>query len=128
MDVAEAAAKRSEDPFRKVGAAGMTSDGRIIAVGYNGLAPGFSLTSDQWLDRDFRRTRMIHAEQNLCSLIKRGEVETVATTLSPCQNCIKLLAAHGVKTVIYKDIYEFDETAFEIAKELNIDLKKINGV
>ena len=41
MALAEVASLRSEDPFRKVGAAALDADNRVIATAYNGLAPGF---------------------------------------------------------------------------------------
>ena len=45
MALAEVASLRSEDPFRKVGAAALDWDNRVIATAYNGLAPGFDAPS-----------------------------------------------------------------------------------
>ena len=41
MTLAHAAALRSEDPYRKVGAAALDADNRVIGTAYNGLYPGF---------------------------------------------------------------------------------------
>lgn len=108
MRIAEAAASRSEDPHCAVGAVALTRDNRIIGTAYNGLAPGRSLTETQWQDRDYRRQYVIHAEQNLCSLFRRGEVHWACLTLSPCLMCLKLLSAHDVQLVVYRDMYELD--------------------
>ena len=39
MTLAHAAALRSEDPYRKVGAAALDADNRVIGTAYNGPAP-----------------------------------------------------------------------------------------
>ena len=108
MKLARIAAMRSEDPFRKVGAVGLTEDNRIVALAYNGLAPGEMAVPGFWEDREARRKFMIHAEQNLCSLVRRNEMRRVAVTTLPCESCASLLAAHGVREVFYADEYPGD--------------------
>ena len=80
MALAHVASLRSEDPFRKVGAAALDRDNRVIGTAYNGLAPGFDPPPGFWDDWDDRQKFMLHAEINLCSLFKRGEARLVATT------------------------------------------------
>lgn len=134
MDVAAVVARtmetRSEDPWTRVGAVALTSDNRIIATAYNGLLPGVNL-QDLWKfgnpkpgqeTRDFRLPYMIHAEQNLCSLIKRGEATWCVTTVCPCPSCLLLLACHGIKKIVYLDNYARDNSAVNIARFYNIDL------
>ncbi len=106
LKLAEVAALRSEDIHCRVGAVAMTREGRIIATAYNGLSVGLQSTEKFWSDREARRMYVIHAEANLCSLFKRGEVHTVACTLSPCVACTKQLIAHGVQRIIYREPYE----------------------
>ena len=55
MALAHVASLRSEDPFRKVGAVAIDFDNRVIGTAYNGLAPGFDVDADFWMDRDVRR-------------------------------------------------------------------------
>jgi dCMP deaminase len=105
MALAHVASLRSEDPFRKVGAAALDHDNRVIATAYNGLAPGFDAPPGFWEDREKRQKFMLHAEVNLCSLFKRGEAKLVATTTMPCTACMQTLCAYGVKQVYYRDIY-----------------------
>ena len=89
MALAHVASLRSEDPFRKVGAAALDRDNRVIGTAYNGLAPGFDPPPGFWDDRDDRQKFMLHAEINLCSLFKRGEARLVATTTMPCTSCMQ---------------------------------------
>jgi len=105
MELAEVAAKRSEDPFRKVGAVGFDASNRIVSMGYNGLPAGITIPDAVMADRDHRQRYMIHAEINLLAKCKIGEVETVYITTMPCTECFKNLAAHGVERVVYRDHY-----------------------
>lgn len=105
MALAHVAALRSEDPYRKVGAAALDADNRVIGTAYNGLFPGFDAPAGFWSSRDERQKFMLHAEINLCSLFKRGEARIVACTTMPCTSCMQALCAHGVKTIYYGQPY-----------------------
>ena len=125
MALAHVARLRSEDPYRKVGAAALDHDNRVIATAYNGLAPGFNAPADFWVDREGRQKFMLHAEINLCSLFKRGEAKIVATTTMPCTACMQTLCAYGIKEIYYKEIYHASD-APEIAKLYHIKLEQIS--
>jgi dCMP deaminase len=112
---------RSEDPYRKVGGVAFDKSRRVIATSYNGVYAGYSPTEEFWKDRDWRQRFMLHAEANLCSLFRRGEVETVALTTLPCTSCMQLLCAHDVKVIIYGENYP-DSHSREIAKLYGIEL------
>jgi len=124
LSLAAIAAKRSEDPYRQVGAVALTPENRVIATAYNGLSPGNVVGPAFWEFREIRLPYMIHAEQNICSLFKRGEVNLVAITTMPCSHCILTLAAHGVKQVIYINEYERDDGAIKIAQFHHVKLTK----
>lgn len=124
MALADVASLRSEDPFRKVGAAALDFDNRVIATAYNGLAPGFVAPPNFWENREERQKFMLHAEVNLCSLFKRGEVKLVATTTMPCTSCMQTLCAYGIREIYYREIYHASD-APEIAALYNITLKQI---
>jgi len=101
------AKSRSEDPFTKVGGAAFNKEGRCLATAYNGLSRGAILPD--WMNLEENRVRkndyFIHCEANLCSLLKRGECETVYLTISPCVSCCQNLVALGVKRVVYLKEY-----------------------
>jgi dCMP deaminase len=115
MALAHVASLRSEDPYRKVGAAALDHDNRVIGTAYNGLAPGYDAPPEFWSDRSARQKFMLHAEVNLCSLFRRGEARIVATTTMPCTACMQ---------IYYRDIYH-ESDAPEIAALYGVKLEQI---
>jgi len=124
MSLAHVASLRSEDPFRKVGAAALDFDNRVVGTAYNGLAPGFDAPLGFWDDRDKRQKFMLHAEINLCSLFKRGEVKLIASTTMPCTACMQTLCAYGIEEIYYRDVYQ-ESAAPEIAKTYGIKFEQV---
>ncbi len=124
MALAHVAALRSEDPYRKVGAAALDADNRVIGTAYNGLYPGFDPPPGFWQSREGRQKYMLHAEINLCSLFKRGEAKIVACTTMPCTSCMQALCAHGVKTIYYGETYSASE-APAIATMYHVELIQV---
>jgi dCMP deaminase len=125
LKLAEVAALRSEDPFVQVGACALDVDNRVLGVAYNGLAPGKIVTDVFWSDRDGRRPYILHAEVNLLAMFKLNEAHTIACTLMPCSSCATHIVAHGVKRVIYRDVYSKDQKALDIFKFYDIEVKRI---
>lgn len=125
IKIADTASLRSEDVYTKVGACALDFSNRVIGVAYNGLAPGIAVQETFWQDRDKRRPFMIHAEVNLLSLFRRGECRLLACTLLPCSSCASMIAAYGVKKVVYKDVYFRDPLAIEIFQFNNISCEQI---
>ncbi|MEJ6573392.1 MAG: deoxycytidylate deaminase [Akkermansiaceae bacterium] len=124
MALAHVASLRSEDPFRKVGAAALDFDNRVIGTAYNGLAPGFDAPEGFWDDREGRQKFMLHAEINLCSLFKRGEVKIIASTTMPCTACMQTLCAYGIREIYYRDVYQ-ESAAPEIAETYGIKFERV---
>ena len=124
LSLAHVASLRSEDPYRKVGAAALDFENRVIGTAYNGLAPGFDAPEGFWDDREKRQKYMLHAEVNLCSLFRRGEARVVATTTMPCTSCMQTLCAYGVQEIYYHEIYKTSD-APEIAKKYGVHLEQI---
>ena len=125
MALAHVAALRSEDPYRKVGAAALDKDNRVIGTAYNGLFPGFDAPEGFWASRDERQKFMLHAEINLCSLFKRGDARIVACPTMPCTSCMQALCAHGVKTIYYGEDYAASQ-APAIAAMYGVELIKVD--
>jgi dCMP deaminase len=119
--LAGVASLRSEDPKRKVGAVAMDRDGRVLAAGYNGLPQGVTVTEEWWTDAH-RRSSVIHAEANLLSLVRRGEVYAVAVTTAPCSQCALNIIAHGVKRLIYCEPYSTDPLGLELLNVAGLEL------
>jgi len=124
MRLAEVAASKSKDPWQKVGAVILRADSSIASIGYNGFPAG---VAEDWEDREKRRLLVIHAEQNALRYTKPGEGKTLYTTLLPCNDCLKSIAAYGIKRVLYKEIYHQDPSSLIIAENLGIDLVAYNN-
>lgn len=75
----------------------------LVSYGYNGTPAGFCNTCER-LGRT--RPEVIHAELN--AILKAGPLcqgADLYVTLSPCQECCKLIRQAGIKKVYYLDIY-----------------------
>lgn len=124
MRLAEVAATKSKDPWQKVGAVILRADSSIASIGYNGFPQG---VTEDWENREKRRLLVIHAEQNALRYTKPGEGKTLYSTLLPCNDCLKSIAAYGIKRVLYKEIYHQDPSSLLIAENLGIDLVAYNN-
>lgn len=123
MLLAYTASLRSPDPYVTVGAAAFRKDRSTVSTGYNGALPGEEI---DWSDRDYRRPLVVHAERNCLKYAKPGEPYYLYVTLSPCFECLSAAAHHGVKEIIYDQIYEKDTKAFDEAEALGIVLRQLS--
>lgn len=119
MSIAEVVAKKSKDPWRKVGAVILREDHSIASVGYNGFPQG---AEEDWSSREERSKFVIHAEQNALRYTKPGEGKILISTTLPCRDCLKAIAAYKIKRVLYKDVYHTDPIALEIAEKMGVTL------
>jgi dCMP deaminase len=122
MEIAETASMKSKDPWVKVGAVILREDNSIASIGYNGYPSG---AKEDWSDRKKRRKLVIHAEQNALRYIKPGEGKTLYSTLLPCNDCMKTIAAYGIKRVLYRNNYETDPSSLTTAKKLGVKLERL---
>ncbi|MGM9875917.1 MAG: deoxycytidylate deaminase [Bacilli bacterium] len=111
MGVAILASERSKDPNTQVGACIVSSDNRILSVGYNGTPNGFEDIYFPW-DRegDELNTKylyVVHAERNAIlnyrGNIKDFEGAKLYVTMFPCNECAKEVIQVGIKDIIYLD-------------------------
>tara|TARA_Y100000389_G_C17062784_1_gene318162 strand:- start:107 stop:511 length:405 start_codon:yes stop_codon:yes gene_type:complete len=104
----------------------LVNDNRIIAQGYNGYISG---CEHSMIIRDGHNIATIHAEQNtIVDCAKRGvscNNCTAYITHFPCYNCMKLMAASGIKEIKYIEDYKNDSLVNNLANKLNITIKKI---
>ena len=111
LNIAHAAASRSEDPYHQVGVALMRPDHTVAAVGYNGAPSGVDI---DWSDRDSRRASVIHAEANALRYVTPGEVGTLATTMMPCAGCVLLISSYGIRRVVYTG--DLDPNVYDVPR------------
>jgi deoxycytidylate deaminase len=109
---------RSQDPYAQVGACAILRD-NSVSLGYNGPPPGIEI---DWSERESRGARVIHAEVNALRSVAPGQCRFLAVTMLPCRHCMTFIASKGVKKIIYREVYERDKLAFELASEFRIEL------
>lgn len=125
INIAKEIKKRSPDPSRQVGAVLVSKTNRILSTGYNGLPSGI-LDDIDWTDRDFVHSIVIHAETNAILYAEsKFESSKMYITTSPCKDCIKLLAAAGIKKIFYREEYRDIEKVKTLCLFFDIVLVKI---
>ena len=132
MNIAETVKSRSLDPKTQVGAVLVSqNDNRIISTGYNSLPSKIDRKlkySIDWNDRESIRPLVIHAETNAILYAQsKFENSILYTTLSPCSDCIKLLSAAKIKTIVYKDEYRDFTQSKTLCALFDISLVKYSG-
>lgn len=129
MAVAEAHATLSKAERKRVGCALVTPFG-VILGGCNGLAPGSS-NELEYKEGPFdvlvTKPEVIHAELNCLLKAAREGVSVVGstlyTTLSCCKPCSEMVAAAGIKRVVYKELYR-DSSGVDNLKSKSIQVDK----
>jgi dCMP deaminase len=89
----------------KVGAV-LVKDGNVISFGYNGTPAGMDNGCEE---NNVTKDEVIHAEMNaILKAAKSGNAvdgSTLYLSLSPCQNCCKLIIQSGISRVVYLEGY-----------------------
>lgn len=116
-DIAKVLSTLSHCVSKQVGCL-IVRDGRIISTGINGSIPGYE-NCDEHFNRDsfdrqahhlWSNINECHAEQNA---IARAAYDGISIkdsdmylTLSPCEDCAKLISISGIKRVFFTTIYD----------------------
>ena len=107
MGVAQLSGMRSKDPSTQVGACIVSSDNKILSMGYNGFPNGCSDEEFPWeKDGDELDTKypfVTHSELNAILNYRGGSLDgtKLYVTLFPCNECAKAIIQAGIKTVVY---------------------------
>ena len=108
MSIAKLSSLRSKDPSTQVGACIVSSDNRILSIGYNGAPNGFDDEDFPWEREgkpiDTKYMYVCHAELNAI-LNSIGDLKgcTIYVSLFPCHECVKAIIQSGIKEIIYED-------------------------
>lgn len=136
MGIAALSAMRSKDPNTQVGACIVSSDNRILSVGYNGAPNGFS---DELVPWDVREAKDIsdtkypyscHSELNAI-LNFRGNMRDLQDAriyvyFFPCVECTKAIIQSGIKEVIY--LRDFDHSSHGVETKASIRMFEECGI
>lgn len=112
-------ASRSKCARGLVGATATSSDGRILASGYNGTVEGEINCCDHFSHLSRRPTREehrfwsdlfeVHAEMNLLAFAARHGIRlegcTVYCTKQPCWQCLKALGQVGIARLVFDELH-----------------------
>ena len=96
LRIAKAAAQLSKDDKAKIAAVAIANN-RIISIGVNGYPAGYDDS-----DLEHKHDKVIHAEVNAilnCNGLRPEKM--IIYGLPPCPECLKYMAAVGVKTVVW---------------------------
>jgi len=124
-NLAVVAAQKSKDPWVKVGTCLLRHDNSVASLGYNGFPAGMQ---EDWNNRDERRKYVVHSEVNALRYIKPNECYLAATTLLPCNDCLKSLASYGIKKIVYGEVYQLDPSTLELSEKFGIELVSIVSI
>ena len=128
LKMAQEWAKLSHCKRKKVGAL-IVKDKMIISDGYNGCPSGFENTCEN--ERGETKWYVLHAEANaILKCARHGkscEDATLYVTLSPCQDCSKLIHQSCIKRVVYLNEYK-DTTGLDFLKKANVALLHFKDV
>ena len=124
--IAKLVARRSTCLRFSVGAV-LARKGRIVSMGYNGAPTGMPHCKPETCGPDQICDRTVHAEANTIAFAAKTGIETdgstLYTTLSPCNDCAKLLINAGIKRVIYWEPYR-DPAPVNLMMAAGIDVEQ----
>ncbi|WP_028892202.1 dCMP deaminase family protein [Tenacibaculum sp. 47A_GOM-205m] len=107
---------------KKVGAL-IVKDRMIISDGYNGTPSGFENFCED--EEGYTKWYVLHAEANailkVASSTQSCKGATLYITLSPCQQCSKLIHQAGIKRVVYSQAYK-DRSGLDFLEKAGVEL------
>ena len=114
-------AKLSYCQRKQVGAI-IVKDRMIISDGYNGTPTGFENFCED--DGGYTKWYVLHAEANailkVAASTQSCKGATLYITLSPCQNCSKLIHQAGIVRVVYSKAYK-DVSGIKFLEQAGIE-------
>ncbi|MBQ5446297.1 MAG: dCMP deaminase family protein [Lachnospiraceae bacterium] len=122
MGIAHLSAMRSKDPHTQVGACIVSSENKIMSMGYNGFPNGCSDEDYPWgkseNELESKYLYATHSELNAILNYRGGSLENskMYVTLFPCNECAKAIIQSGIKEIVY-DSDKYADTPSVIASK-----------
>ncbi len=107
MGLAHLSALRSKDPSTQVGACIVSSDKKVVGIGYNGLPRGCNDDTFPWgREGAYLETKypfVVHAELNAI-LNSHSDLRgcSLYVSLFPCNECAKAIIQSGITKIVYE--------------------------
>lgn len=117
----------------------VTKDNRIVINGYNGTPSGFTNCDDKFdpnnYDSDDHRkwsnNYELHAEMNALIFAAKNGIPvdgcTMYVTMQPCHNCLKHMAAAGIKRIVYRQVHhgEYPPETQTLIQRMNLKVEHL---
>jgi len=101
----------------------------IISDGFNGTPTGFENFCED--DAGYTKWYVLHAEANailkVAASTQSCQGATLYITLSPCQECSKLIHQSGIVRVVYNETYK-DDSGLRFLEKAGIELQLIEDL
>ncbi len=126
MGIALLSGMRSKDPHSQVGACIVSSDNKILSMGYNGFPIGCSDDDFPWCREgdplENKYFYVTHSELNAILNYRGGSLEgsRLYVTLFPCNECAKAIIQSGIKSIVY-DSDKYAGLASTVASKRMLD-------
>jgi dCMP deaminase len=121
-------AKLSYCERRQVGAL-IVKDRMIISDGYNGTPTGMENICED--DAGYTKWYVLHAEANAILKVASSNHScrdaTLYLTMSPCQECSKLIHQAGIKRLVYMERYKNTE-GIEFLEKAGVAVEQIEEI
>ena len=124
MGVAALSGMRSKDPNTQVGACIVSSDNKILSMGYNGFPKNCSDDEFPWeREGDTLHTKyafVTHSELNAILNYRGGSLDgsKIYVSLFPCNECAKAIIQAGIKTIVYDSDKYADTPSTKASKRM----------
>lgn len=113
---------------RKVGAL-IVKDRMIISDGYNGTPSGFENFCED--EEGYTKWYVLHAEANAILKVAGSTHSctggTLYLTMSPCQQCSKLIHQAGIKRLVYLERYK-DDSGLQFLEKAGVEVLQIQNL
>ncbi len=110
---------------KQVGAL-IVKDKMIISDGYNGTPTGFENVCED--EEGYTKWYVLHAEANAISKVASSTQSckgaTLYITMSPCQQCSKLIHQAGISRLVYYHAYK-DESGLKFLQKAGVETTHI---
>jgi dCMP deaminase len=92
----------SKDPSTKVGSVLVDDNKRVLSMGYNGFPAQIQDDEEDYLNRDLKLKKVVHAEVNSIIFAQRDLSNSTLYVwpFMPCSNCAGLVIQSGIKRVV----------------------------
>ncbi|GAB5401084.1 MAG: dCMP deaminase family protein [Aureisphaera sp.] len=110
---------------KQVGAL-IVKDKMIISDGYNGTPTGFENICED--EEGYTKWYVLHAEANAISKVASSTQScrgaTLYITMSPCQQCSKLIHQAGISRLVYLQEYK-DDSGLKFLRKAGVEITHI---